>query len=181
MLKSNTTLADQEDALPTLAAIEGQKAARELLNLYWPKENFPIDPFLIAKQLGIKVLSAQLPKEISGGFLKRAGYDPVILVSKEDSEFRQRFTCAHELGHYYRHKNDEADIDLVEYRGPLSATGQNEDEIFANQFAAALLMPEDAVRNSWKTHKSETALVEEFKVSLDAITFRLKNLGLIDS
>lgn len=52
------------------------------------------------------------------------------------------------------------------------------DEAAANQFAAELLMPENAIRY-FAAQKNLQDLMEIFDVSQSAIYFRLKNLRLI--
>ena len=66
---------------------------------------------------------------------------------------------------------------LPDRRGPSAARGNNPDEIYANQFAAALLMPEEKVREL-RGQIGPAAMAVEFGVSLEAMMFRLENLGL---
>lgn len=58
--------------------------------------------------------------------------------------FRQRFTIAHELGHLLAGDDQGVHVDEDIY-GPWSKKGSG--EIRANGFAAAFLMPEDALRS----------------------------------
>ena len=51
--------------------------------------------------------------------------------------------------------------------------------IQANQFAAALLMPQDLVREHFATGLSVDALAESFGVSKQVMAIRLAQLGLI--
>jgi Zn-dependent peptidase ImmA (M78 family) len=60
----------------------------------------------------------------------------------------------------------------------LASAGTDEREIFANQFAANLLMPESEVRSRWQRTASPVTLAAAFRVSQDAMSFRLRNLGL---
>jgi Zn-dependent peptidase ImmA (M78 family) len=73
----------------------------------------------------------------------------------------------------------------VNFRDHVSSLATDREEIEANRFAAALLMPDHMVR-SWVMHESfQTAqelverLAKSFKVSKAAVNFRLVNLGLI--
>src|SRR5262249_13052228 len=99
---------------------------------------------------------------------------------------RQRFTCAHELGHYVKRSAAGDDAwEYVEHRNLLASQGTNSEEIYANQFAASLLMPEEAVRKLHDELKAQrgtppppAALAFEFGVSADAMQYRLVNLGL---
>ena len=99
---------------------------------------------------------------------------------------RQRFTIAHELGHLRLHSKDQpVFIDKapkVMYRNNASATGEIHKEREANAFAAALLMPKDLIANVIENCKcggddAVKYLAKEFKVSDQAMSFRLSNLG----
>ncbi len=152
------------------------KAARLLLEQFWKPGRFPVDPVYLAKQLGINVVKADLPEEVSGALLKERGKDPVIYLHSSDSDVRKRFTCAHELGHYYLRLGEDT-YESVDLRDKtLSAAGNNSDEVFANNFAASLLMPEDEVKKRASLSKLE--LVKFFGVSGEAMKWRLKNLGV---
>jgi Zn-dependent peptidase ImmA (M78 family) len=167
-------------------AMEAERDARELLERAWMEGGserlvLPVDPFAIAFKLGLQVFTDRtLPPDVSGMLRKRLGYeDPEILLNASDSRNRQRFTCAHELGHYTQRVktgNDDA-WEYVDRRDPLSSEGLNQDEVYANKFAAELLMPQDIV--SERAHGANTvALALDFGVSGDAMRFRLDNLQL---
>lgn len=156
-----------------------KKAAAELLQACWADGRIPVDPVLIAHQLGVRVHRVSLPANHSGALVKREGGDPVILLQEGDSTNRQRFTCAHELGHYVRRAGDDA-FGFVDLRSSLSEQGTNPEEIFANRFAANLLMPEDAVRERIGRNAPDIViLANEFQVSAEAMRFRLRNLGIL--
>jgi Zn-dependent peptidase ImmA (M78 family) len=166
--------------------------ARQILGTVWAPNApdasipLPVNPFAIAQRLGIKAFTAGLDEGISGILVKRAGQDAEIYVHASDSPNRQRFTCAHELGHYVKRSaaGDET-WEYVEHRNLLTAQGTDTEEIYANQFAASLLMPEEAVRQLYAKLTEErgatppaAALAFEFGVSADAMQYRLANLGL---
>lgn len=161
-----------------------EKEATALLRtLRFEGTSVPIDPILIAKRLGIIVVEAELRSDISAEIRKDVGGDPRIYLNISDSRTRKRFSCAHELGHYIQHIRSETDPDgmfsWVDKRGPLAATGSDPKEIFANQFAAALLMPKDEIDS--RITADSVALVADlaavFGVSLEAMKYRLINLG----
>mgnify|MGYP002757522574 FL=1 len=100
-----------------------------------------------------------------------------IVVNSHDSAVRQRFTIAHELGHFYdtyRRKLPRAKKD----RGSLASKGTDIEEVYANRFAAALLMPAKAVRAKFNVVPDVGALARIFNVSEQAMSNRLHNLGL---
>jgi Zn-dependent peptidase ImmA (M78 family) len=164
---------------------DAENDARQILKTVWAPDGegasvqLPVDPFVIAQKLGIKAYAAGLAEGISGMLVKRAGEDPEIYVHASDSPNRRRFTCAHELGHYYkRSATGDTDYEYVEHRDLLTSQGNDPDEIYANKFAASLLMPrEEVVRRCEEGHGVPT-LAYEFGVSEDAMRFRLVNLGL---
>lgn len=156
--------------------------AQKILNKVWANKPFPVDPVTISKILGLNVLETELPPNVSGALIKERGKEPTIVLHRHDHNNRKRFSCAHELGHYISRieSNDTAkEYEYVDLRGALSSTGTDRDEIFANQFSAHLLMPNEIVRKLIKKNKShfETALF--FGVSVEALKPKLNSLGLL--
>jgi IrrE N-terminal-like domain len=164
--------------------VEAERDAEELRERVWKKKGplgiyLPVDPFTIARDLGIGVFTVrELSHDISGMLKKGGGYeDPEILLSPQDSRNRQRFTCAHELGHYTRQvkRGDDGAWEFVDHRERLSAGGHDADEAYANRFAAELLMPRDIVLDQMSA-SNPAALAFDFGVASDAIRFRLESL-----
>jgi Zn-dependent peptidase ImmA (M78 family) len=160
-------------------------AAKELLTAVWAPDwedmPYPIDPAKVAEGLGVKVFKADLNPTVSGMLLKQPARDPEIFLNGTDSQNRQRFSCAHELGHYVKRTSVDGsaeEMEYVDFRDPLSKQGLDPEEVWANQFAAALLMPRHLVTRLHKEFQSPAALAAEFGVSTDAMNFRLQNLGL---
>jgi Zn-dependent peptidase ImmA (M78 family) len=156
---------------------EAAAEAAQLLEVAWPQGIIPVDPVTIARGAGIRVLEAQLQEDTLGALLKTPGEDPTIVINETDAETRKRFTCAHELGHWVRRSNDD-EYSTVDLRSDLSRTGQDEEEIFANEFAASLLMPEKEFRVQHALGRNAVLLGIAFKVSAEAAEIRKKNLGL---
>lgn len=157
---------------------KAEKAASELLEECWDGA-LPIDPVRIAKSLGVEVLATQLKPDVSGALVKKKGKDPSILLNAGDSKNRKRFTCAHELGHYIRREaRPEQQYEYVDYRDARSSTGTDEEERYANSFAASLLMPEVAVRAFSDQDLAAFRMAKIFGVSPESMQYRLDNLGL---
>lgn len=160
-----------------------QKIAAEVFSTVWKKEGFPVDPITIARRLGIQVLETDLPENVSGALFQDKGKDPIIVIHEADSDQRKRFTCAHELGHYFlRLQNPEVaddEYNHLDLRDDNSTKGTNLDEVFANEFAANLLMPKEHVKGHYNKYGSRLRASLLFGVSELAMTYRLKNLGLI--
>lgn len=170
--------------MDAVIATSPEHDAREILRTVWVQGSdedsvsLPVDPFEIAQKLGIKAYAATLDEDVSGMLIKRAGQDPEIYVNASDSPNRQRFTCAHELGHYVkRSATGDPSWEYVEHRDLLTSQGSNAEEIYANQFAAGLLMPRETVE-ALHAGLGPAALAYSFGVSADAMHYRLVNLKL---
>jgi Zn-dependent peptidase ImmA (M78 family) len=157
---------------------EAAEAAARTLAETWG-DRVPVDPARIARGYGIAVREVYLDSDVSGALVKETGRDPAILLNAEDSANRQRFTCAHELGHFVRRSDQPDAYQYVDLRGNLAGKGSDSEEIFANEFAAALLMPEAAVRQMHKQHRTDLDMARRFGVSREAAHYRLVNLGLL--
>lgn len=147
-------------------------------------ENYsiPISLSSIIKHEGITLVHSDLDDSVSGFFVIKND-KPFISINKNQSENRQRFTLAHELGHYFLHQKkmfiDRSNKSL--FRNDKSSTGEERQEIQANTFAANLLMPEDLIKSELKKAPPKGDVIDylasEFKVSSQAMSFRLSNLG----
>lgn len=110
--------------------------------------------------------------------------DDVKLVVLATSQLpaRQRFTLAHELGHLLAGDDQGIHLDLDVFDREQAKVPS---EMRANSFAAAFLMPEDALRwAAGSTGLAEEAFAElacDLLVTPSALAYRLKNLRLIDS
>jgi Zn-dependent peptidase ImmA (M78 family) len=145
----------------------------------------PIDVVKIARHLGVKIYGEKLPEDISG--ILDVRNEPVILINKEHFLHRQRFSIAHELGHFHlHHLMGIIHVDKKSYyRNSKSATGLDDIEIAANKFAAELLMPEAMVKRELEKYEdfidmNEDVVAEmarKFNVSTTAMGFRIQNFG----
>lgn len=154
--------------------------AEQLLKRIWSfgaeEPPIPVDPVYIAQQLGIEVFGTNLDPGVAGLLVKRVGEDPEIHLNASDSRNRQRFTCAHELGHYIdRAGTDDESWEFVDRRDALASTGRSRREVYANGFAANLLMPAALVRRMRRTY-DPAVLAYEFGVSIEAMNNRLSAL-----
>ena len=112
---------------------------------------WPVRVDRLAKERGIKIRYEPLDDELSGMcFYKDAV--AFVGVNARHAPNRQRFTIAHEIGHILLHQDvlqKGAHVDktiTMLRRDGESAQGSVLIEIQANQFAAALLMPEFLIR-----------------------------------
>ena len=128
----------------------------------------------------IDINETDLGKSVSG-FLERIGNRWAIYINKNESEVRKRFTIAHELGHFIYHSDKYVGggtsiPDQIFFRD--YSTNPMEQE--ANNFAAALLMPEDTFRKYIdEGYDTVSTLADKFQLSTSAIKYRAYKLGLI--
>jgi Zn-dependent peptidase ImmA (M78 family)/transcriptional regulator with XRE-family HTH domain len=135
---------------------------------------------LIEERLGIDIGFNPLPPGLDGLSARRDSFS-LALVSSGVAATRQRFTLAHELGHLSAGDSQEITVDENVF-GPHR---QRPDEQRANGFAAAFLMPAEALRAAVPPGFLSEAVVAEllarYGVSLDALAFRLHNVGLVNA
>jgi Zn-dependent peptidase ImmA (M78 family) len=82
------------------------------------------------------------------------------------------------LGHFVSRTEQPDEYEYIDYRDQRSASGLDPDEVYANNFAAALLMPAHEVRRLKEEGYSEVELAWKFDVSLEAMMNRLNLLRL---
>lgn len=159
---------------------EAESEAARLLETSWFAigKDLPVDPARLARGLGIDVRTVPMRADESGSITIMPDEQPVIRLNAADHENRQRFTCAHEIGHYVRRAAGPSEQTFVDYRDTLAGLGVNEEEIFANQFAAALLMPAVHVAMAHRGGMSVSRMAAQFGTSVQAMELRLRNLRL---
>lgn len=152
----------------------------------------PVPVEKIAKANSLKLQKTEVTGSDISGFIFRSGGRAVIGINSANADVRQRFTIAHELGHYFIHSQgtDEVHIDRgfgIRFRDERSSQGVDIEEQEANFFAAELLMPRQFIKHDLEKVKqidleqSEmlTRLSKTYEVSSQALLFRLANLGYI--
>ncbi len=157
------------------ASIARSAAQRVLtdLRIRKPRE---IDVELIAAHHGIQVRHRLLHHE--EGHLVRAGKRAIIVVdSRHKGSEKERFTIAHELGHFFRHANvDQVDLSLCTSKDLNDWYSTSGFEPEANVFAAELLMPEFLFARRCDRNKpclnDVRELADEFRTSLTATAIR---------
>lgn len=151
---------------------QAELVAKRVLEESWDGE-LPVNPTAIAYDQGITVCYDISLKE-SGKFVMEDG-KPCIKVNPFEPQVRQRFTIFHELGHYKLGHGES-------YRDPSKSYSRNNydaKEAAANQFAAAMIMPDDVVRDAYHSARySFSDLAELFDVSEAALSIKLERLGL---
>jgi Zn-dependent peptidase ImmA (M78 family) len=169
---------------PKSSDLEAARVLRE----YGHAGEVPIDVEGIARHLGAQVVRERLDRNVSG-LLIRDGESMTIGVNDLHAARRQRFTIAHEIGHLVMHQGRPLVLDHVRlnFRDASSSGATDIEEIQANAFAAAILMPQDLVIREARALLEDPAasdasivpdLAHGFDVSDQAMEIRLVNLGL---
>ena len=152
-----------------------------------------VDPEKIAIRYGIVVRKEPIDGNVSGFLVRHPKKSGTIIgINSSQPRNRQRFTLAHELGHYFLHSGqgyEEVHVDplkfLVRWRDADSSKGVDLEEIEANVFAAELLMPLQFLvrdikrRGGFDLSNDDAAaldLARTYGVSSQAMSFRLSNL-----
>lgn len=137
----------------------------------------PVDVEGLVSKLGIDLVRAKLSRRFDGAIIEEAPGRYVMIINSRHHITRQRFTVAHELGHWLMHRRSLEDLG-VSLR--LHHRRKYEVEREANAFAAALLMPRDDVIKSYRQGLSFQGLAQRYNVSRQSLGYRLQELGLID-
>lgn len=147
----------------------------------------PLNIEAVIRSLGIELdKKAKLHSEISGQIELLPNRLYRISANKDDNYLRQRFTMAHELGHYLLHQNligDGVDDNRL-YRSVPAGQFYNRaitpaHETEANRFAAAVLMPSELVKEGRRELGDVEQIAKRFQVSKQAMEIRLRALGLV--
>jgi hypothetical protein len=146
----------------------------------------PVPVDRIARKLDLLLAPFPAPGDISGAIIRRGGR-VVIAVNPAHHANRQRFTIAHELGHFFLHEGLEEHVDQnfrVAWRNADSSKAINWMEVQANRFAGELLMPtrfmlKDLDALQTVDRHTVALLVSKYVVSPDAMKIRLSQLGIV--
>lgn len=168
-----------------------RERARQLMVDYQISQP-PVRVEKLAEALGFQIARHRFDGPESG-FALRDGRRSIIGVNIQTSRRRQRFTIAHELGHLLMHEGRPLTVDQavlrIDLRNEVSSMATDLQEIEANIFAAALLMPEETVlhhatilmQSSAEISRDDliTKLARTFDVSIEAMGYRLISLGIL--
>jgi Zn-dependent peptidase ImmA (M78 family) len=141
---------------------------------HWDSTPVPIDA--IIADIGLRLSYEPLADHVSG-YIERQNGSYRIVVNANHARTRQRFTAAHELGHYIYHRDllGEGVGDNRVYRTEgtdrPNANIRPIHERQANSFAANVLMPRHRLTNV--AGESTATLAMLFEVSQEAMRIRL--------
>lgn len=168
-----------------------QRGRAELESLGEAWDNYAIDVELVGTLLfglGIqRVPDLRVGRREYAAFLN--GDARLVAVEAGHHEHRQRFSIAHEVGHFVLHYKPGSDSNLfacssadMEVGRPGTSGSVSEHlrrEWEANRFAAELLMPEESVVAMYRvTGGNAIRLARHFRVSVKAMEIRLEQIPL---
>lgn len=114
--------------------------ARDIYN----KKTLSINPFAISDKLGIEIISDK-PMKKDGYLICSDGLKLIFVSSNITNLHRKRFVIAHELGHFFLHRDKLYSCENVSEVNVIKANSfQQEQE--ANLFASELLLPNDKLK-----------------------------------
>lgn len=172
-----------------LRQVDLERKAADLLQQHGiTKPPVPVDR--IAEGLGVHIAFKPFQGDLSGMLYREPNGTTVIVINSDNSARRRRFSIAHEIAHLCLHESMlQVDRPItVRFRNELSSLAVDQEEIEANQFAAALLMNREWVLEDAKHLFGQqpdlpdvevvNKLASRYDVSSQAMEYRLANLGL---
>ncbi len=172
---------------------------------------FPINIEQVVKCYGINLeFRDDMPDIVSGFcYVKTSNQNcqEGILINNKHHKHRKRFAIAHEFGHYisYKLQNkggrhidyymdsglilaneiDDGQEEFIKYEGramgELSSLGTDLEEIYANRFAASILMPKVLLTYELSKYRDIKKLANKFEVSELAMQYRLSSLDFVNN
>ncbi|GAC41006.1 ImmA/IrrE family metallo-endopeptidase [Paenibacillus popilliae] len=159
---------------------ESINEARRLFKMYYLSKNYNIlkcrSDFTIALLItenNIQLDAFPFQKESFCGMLVLDEYEKTIVYNSNHSTEKQYFTIAHELGHYFLHRNKQSQF-VDEAKDMLD----NSILVFeqqANAFAAELLLPEDVLSLMLSYRYNYYRIAKTTRISYECLQWRLVN------
>lgn len=148
----------------------------KIISKYW--DTAPVSIYKIAAEIGVKLSFEPMADSLSGWIERQDDGSYRIAVNSNHAPTRQRFTAAHELGHYIYHRDLLGDGvgDNRAYRsegtGHANAKILPRHERQANTFAANVLMPRHVLA-AMPDRTDVSGLAKLFEVSPEAMRIRI--------
>lgn len=153
----------------------------------------PVPVVAIARDLGLEIYETDDFDDSQSGSIVKDDGKYVVYINSRQPLTRKRFSIAHEIGHFLKHKPQlDKKIEMVDSIFQPVANGVNvalhrregveltaEEKILeqeANGFAAELLMPEKVFKETFEKANTIEEVAKVFDVSASAATIRAKNL-----
>jgi Zn-dependent peptidase ImmA (M78 family) len=160
----------------------GAKRAREARSDLGLAADGPVPDLLATvERAGAHVVVLDLPYGVAGAFIAKPA-SPLLFVNGGQWIARQRFTLAHEFGHFRMGHETVVDRQVA-----ISGQLHDPNEVCANAFAAEFLLPKQAiarwgeenVRGGQPTLEHVCLLAAEFGVSAQAARYALDTAAVL--
>lgn len=139
-------------------------------------EGGTVDVYALLEKLGGEIVVDDRAESLE---VREPG-DFTVIIPTHTSRLRDRFTIAHELGHYFLHYRAPERHRVGERKSTFTRLGRNVSETQANVFASNLLMPVDHFKDVFAREGGDTVKVaQHFGVSVPAANVRAEYLGLL--
>jgi Zn-dependent peptidase ImmA (M78 family)/DNA-binding XRE family transcriptional regulator len=179
-----TTLLQPRLGLNERSTYEEAAAAGEALGVEWELGDRPAIALerAIESRLGALLLFVDAPRGVSGAACMVPGLN-AILINRTESEGRRNYDLAHETFHLLTWEQMPPEHREATQGDRRGKSRHNRVEQLADNFAAALLMPERALAPLWKARGEEdinawlNRTASDFLVSATALKWRVANLG----
>jgi len=140
----------------------------------WSLGHDPIENLMeVAESNGFAIILVDGPNTFDAALYNDDTYGPIIALKRGVPKNRQRFTLAHELGHYFI-RNQESNANM-----------RWTPETRSNRFAAALLVPRDDLMKDLGGKRTSVSpdelcmLRDKYGISIDSLLVRMETLGII--
>ncbi len=145
------------------------------------------DIYDVVMKMGGVVIENPGIDSFSDGKIQKTGAETFIIeISPYQSQERKNFTIAHEIGHLFLHMGFIVDEEQWQRQGErvFYRKGNSQEEYFANEFAAAFLMPKAEFKRIMNENtEGSTVHTQEiakyFNVSTEAASNRGRWLGYL--
>lgn len=131
---------------------------------------FPINLNMIVKYLGIYAVSTEKAGKLN---LKVSAFidinSKILVYNSNDSVVRQRFSVAHEIGHFVLNHKGVNESFNINSSTPI--------EKEANIFAGEILIPYPEIKADLKAATNFDLLSEKYQVSKEALGWRIESCG----
>lgn len=138
---------------------------------------------VLEDEVGMRVFAVKMPSTIAGLFAVAEPAGACIAINAQHPHERQRWTLAHEYGHFLLHRH-EPEVTGLE-------VGRSREERLAEAFAARFLLPAEGLTRRFQTARRSRdgkftpvdllQLAALYEVSAQAMALRLEGLRLVSA
>jgi len=135
---------------------------------------------ILELELGLRVFVRPLPSSIAGVYAFHDELGACVLLNRRQRRARRRWSLAHELAHFLTTRREPSVA--------FAVVGKSPDDVFADAFAAAFLMPSATVRRIFDEYVGQEGRfsarhlilgAHRLGVSLEAFGRQLERLELV--